>query len=479
MKGLNMRRLLLALALFLGMAVTPTIIIAQDYEYLFRDFRSSDLSRADKRFLQAALAFEGHYNGLLDGDWGPISQRALEQYARQEFGTAAEDWHMATLALSFFDIYERDGWAVRQFETLGLSMLYPFSAVRNEPPSENFVNWRHSNSSVGFSMGIHNLTTAQMIHDYTESTHGTSAEPYILRRDDIAITSAEQSDGKILYTRSNYVNGAWSTIMLSADRRDVPILNAVAASVSVGYAQPVMFSQGGKLDKVVLQTLALLADEGPNSQDTSRVPQDSEPQRSSGTGFVVSATGHVLTNAHVVQRCITLAFGGQKAEQIAVSLDFDLALLRVDGWTGVGIAEFSPAPARLNSDVTVAGYPLAGILAGLNITRGSVSSQMGLGGDVSGMQITAPVQPGNSGGPVLAMDGEVVGVVVSKLDAQAVADAIGDIPQNVNFAIRGEIAKLFLFQHGVEPILGTSDERLSPVDLADVAAGFTGFIECN
>lgn len=474
-----MHRLLFALALFLGMAATPTVTIAQDYQNLFRDFRSSDLSRADKRFLQAALAFEGHYNGLLDGDWGPISQRALEQYARQEFGTAAEDWHMAALALSFFDIYERDGWAVRQFETLGLSMLYPFNAVRNEPPSENFVNWRHTNSSVGFSMGIHDLTTAQMIHDYTVSTHGASAEPYVLRRQDIAITSAEQRDGKILYTRSNYVNGAWSTVMLSASRRDVPILNAIAASISVGYAQPVVFSPGGKLEEVVLQTLALLADEGASSQETSRVPQDNTPQRSSGTGFVVSASGHVLTNAHVVQSCTTLTFGGHKAEKIAFSSDFDLALLRVHGWTGDGIAEFSPSPARLNSDVTVAGYPLAGILAGLNITRGSVSSQMGLGGDVSGMQITAPVQPGNSGGPVLAMDGEVVGVVVSKLDAQAVADAIGDIPQNVNFAIRGEIAKLFLFQHGVEPTLGTSDERLSPVDLADVAAGFTGFIECN
>jgi S1-C subfamily serine protease len=174
-----------------------------------------------------------------------------------------------------------------------------------------------------------------------------------------------------------------------------------------------------------------------------------------------------------------LAFGGLTAEVAAVSLDFDLALLSVDEWSGDAVATFSPSPARLNSDVTVVGYPLAGLLTGLNVTRGAVSSQMGLGSDVSGMQITAPVQPGNSGGPVLAADGEVVGVVVSKLNAQAVADATGDIPQNVNFAIRGEIAKLFLFQHGVEPVLGEGDEPLSPVELAERASGFTGFIECN
>jgi S1-C subfamily serine protease len=98
---------------------------------------------------------------------------------------------------------------------------------------------------------------------------------------------------------------------------------------------------------------------------------------------------------------------------------------------------------------------------------------------MNGMQITAPVQPGNSGGPLVAADGEVVGVVVSKLDATYVADLTGDIPQNVNFAIRGEIAKLFLFQNGVEPTLGVSDIPISPVDLAEAASGYTGFVECR
>lgn len=47
--------------------------IAQNYDDLFRDFRADGLTYADKRFLQTALAFEGHYNGLLDGDWGRLS----------------------------------------------------------------------------------------------------------------------------------------------------------------------------------------------------------------------------------------------------------------------------------------------------------------------------------------------------------------------------------------------------------------------
>ena len=361
-------------------------------------------------------------------------------------------------------------------------MLYPYRAAISEPSTETFVNWRHANSSVSYSTGIHTVATVQRLHDYTAEAHNSSTELYEMRRPDFAITSAAKKDGSVLYTRSNYLNGRWSTVMLSASRHDVPILNAIAASISVGYGSPIMFSDGGKLDLVISQAIAFAENEPQEkntSRDTIRAPQQSTPQRSNGTGFVVSENGHVLTNAHVVEGCETLTFDGHRATVISDSSDFDLALLQVEGLLETGIARFSPSPARLNSDVTVVGFPLAGILNGLNVTRGAVSSKMGLGGDVSGMQITAPVQPGNSGGPVLAADGEVVGVVVSKLNAQVIADATGDIPQNVNFAIRGEIAKLFLFQHGVEPLLGTNDDTLTPVSIAELASDFTGFIECN
>jgi serine protease Do len=477
-----MRHFLCVIALLLGFIAPPNASSAQNYENLFRDFRASTLSQADKRFLQAALAFEGHYNGLLDGDWGALSQKALERYSQQEFGTGAEDWHMAMLALGFFDIVRRDGWAERHFDVLEMSMLYPYRAAVSEPSTESLANWRHTNSSVSYSTGIHTVATVQRLHDYTAKIHNSSMELYEMRRRDVAITSATEADGSVLYTRSNYVNSAWSTVMLSANRRDVPILNAIAASISVGYAAPIMYSDGGKLDQVLDQALAYAENEpqtNPANRDATSTPQQTNPQKSSGTGFVVSENGHVLTNAHVVEGCTVLKFDGYNATVISDSSDFDLALLQVDGLPETGVAQFSPSPARLNSDVTVVGYPLAGILSGLNVTRGAVSSKMGLGGDVSGMQITAPVQPGNSGGPVLAADGEVIGVVVSKLNAQVIADATGDIPQNVNFAIRGEIAKLFLFQHGVEPMLGTNDDALSPVNLADLAMGFTGFIECN
>lgn len=475
-----MMRLLCLLGLILALALPPTRGAAQDYAQLFRSFEARLLTQQDKRFLQTALAFEGHYSGLLDGDWGRISQRALQDYTLQTFGTPAEDWHMAFLAWSFFDRYQQDGWDMRYFAPMGMSVLLPDKTLINDPPSNNFVNLRHARSSLSISLGILTERTAQSVHDFTLRQHLSRTEPYRVRKRNIAVTSVTESDGSSLYTRSNFINGAWSTIMLSADQGDHAVLMAVAASISIGRAAPISTTPNGRLEQAIMRTIALLENEdfdntpAPPAQDTAR-PEGTR----SGSGFIVSPQGHVLTNAHVVDGCQTITIDGTSAKLIESSDDFDLALLQSTGLQGRTSAVFSASPAVLNSDVTAVGYPYAGLLGGLNVTRGAVSSLKGLGGDSTTMQITAPVQTGNSGGPLLGAQGQVVGVVVSKLDVLKMVEVTGDIPQNVNFAVRGEIAKLFLAQNGVTPKLDLSNDPMSPEALAAAAQDFTAFIACD
>ena len=96
------------------------------------------------------------------------------------------------------------------------------------------------------------------------------------------------------------------------------------------------------------------------------------------------------------------------------------------------------------------GFPLTGALAsGGNVTTGIVTALAGLADDSRFLQVSALVQPGNSGGPLLDRNGTVVGVIVSKLNALSVASVTGDIPQNVNFAIKASVAAAFLDAQGV------------------------------
>ncbi|MBP0481584.1 trypsin-like peptidase domain-containing protein [Sagittula sp. M10.9X] len=112
------------------------------------------------------------------------------------------------------------------------------------------------------------------------------------------------------------------------------------------------------------------------------------------------------------------------------------------------VAVFSDAQARLNADVTALGYRFSDILGGLNLTRGAVSSVTGVGGDPDWLQNTAPVQPGNSGGPLVATDGRVVGVVTARL----LDRPDGATAQSINFAVRGAVAQGFLARHGLAPL---------------------------
>jgi serine protease Do len=80
-----------------------------------------------------------------------------------------------------------------------------------------------------------------------------------------------------------------------------------------------------------------------------------------------------------------------------------------------------------------------------NFTLGNVTAVAGLGDDTRILQISAPVQPGNSGGPLLDYSGNVVGVIEGKLNAITVFTLTNDLAQNVNFAIKANVVTNFLW----------------------------------
>lgn len=498
-------------ALLIGTLALASPSSAYTVDEMWAEFDASDLNREEKRFLQMGLALTGHYAALIDGAWGSGSQNALVAWASaNELEPPIENWETVYLALDTQILFDAAGWQQRYFEPLDMSFAVPTAQMREEPHGSGFLNFAHIASSLRYSLTVNDLPTVAQFHGYALSSALAVSTPYTLRRDKVWITSVEQPEGAILYVRSDLRRVGWSSVILSAHRRDQNLLNAAAASITKGKSSDIYLPERGALSEGVVSLATIMAEienqprnpdqdyyamrEGmttapttvPTPQEpvaapsapTSNVP--SRPERiGNGTAFLVSEDGHLLTNAHVVSNCETLKIDGHAVELMAADENFDLALLKAEPASPDSVAAFSPRPAPLNADITIAGYPLSGLLSGLNVTRGSVTSLKGLAGDATTMQISAPVQPGNSGGPAVDSFGNVVGVVVSKLDAQLVADAIGDIPQNVNFAVRGEIAKLFMFQNGVEPVLADSEaEPLRPEDAAEKLEEMTRLVEC-
>ena len=97
------------------------------------------------------------------------------------------------------------------------------------------------------------------------------------------------------------------------------------------------------------------------------------------------------------------------------------------------------------NSIIVIGYPLHGLLTSdFTVTSGIVSSLSGLLNDTRLLQISAAVQAGNSGGPLIDTSGNVVGVVAAKINALKFAKVTGDFPQNINFAVKTGAVRDFL-----------------------------------
>jgi hypothetical protein len=202
---------------------------------------------------------------------------------------------------------------------------------------------------------------------------------------------------------------------------------------------------------------------------------------STGSGFYVSSQGHVLTNEHVVNGCVEVRIPPSlPVEIVAQDEASDLALLKSTPTKANAAARFRGGRGiRPGDNIIVVGYPLPGFLASeAHVTTGTVSALAGPGDDRRLFQITAPVQLGNSGGPVLDAAGNVVGVVMAKLDAIRVARVTGDIPQNVNFAVSEGTARAFLDAQDVPYETAPSTDNLKPADVAAKARKFTVVVEC-
>lgn len=207
----------------------------------------------------------------------------------------------------------------------------------------------------------------------------------------------------------------------------------------------------------------------------------------SGTGFVVSPSGHIVTNNHVIDGCIGDIKGNLTGEAAMVlrmvSRDEtnDLALLQAPATaTFRDFARIRDRPIRSGDSIVAIGFPLHGLLTSdFTVTSGIVSSLSGILNDTRHLQISAAIQPGNSGGPLFDTSGQVVGVVDSKLDPRFAIKVSGQLPENINFAIKTGALRDFLDNSVVPYRTAEPKGELKTTEIAGNARAYTMLISCT
>jgi S1-C subfamily serine protease len=200
------------------------------------------------------------------------------------------------------------------------------------------------------------------------------------------------------------------------------------------------FAEAQRRAHVRMAAININKDRKRSQARNANTQEDSERKTISGTGFVISQDGYLLTCNHIVQdaKTIEIRLSGKKypANTVAQDAANDLALLKIDG------AALPTLPVKFDmppkgSKVFTVGFPNPDIQGGeAKFTDGTISSLSGIQGDIRTMQISVPVQPGNSGGALVGDDGNVAGIVVAKLNAVKALGYTGDLPQNVNYAVK-------------------------------------------
>lgn len=423
----------------------------------------------------------GRYNGMVGGDLNKRIYRGILEY-QASLGAAPTGVLTAdqtdSLYREGFRVWRR--WGLESSELpMGRGVIYlPLNLVGYPQSTARGRAYEAPDSSVAIDLSIYSPgeSSLKALYAKLSKTAGRRVVKYKVLRDDFFVVSGTLGPRdyytKYVHDRGHLVGFtlAWDpTRMGVGDRLAVLMSNTFFPGVKPE-ASPIVEDRS---EPAPAQVAAVPA------------PEPSRPERShggvsTGSGFFVKGEGLLVTNNHVVENCASIdVLKVGPATILARDASNDLALLRTAG-RGHSV-QFRSSPIQLGEAVYALGYPYAGTLDnGLNFTNGLVSSLAGIQNDSRYIQVTAAVQPGNSGGPLIDEFGTVAGVVTARLSDINMLKNSGSLPQNVNFAIRADFVMSFLRANGIEPSTTVMDGgKLPASDIAAKGREFTVQIVCT
>jgi serine protease Do len=419
-------------------------------ELIHRRFDPAALAEPERRLLQVALAAAGDFAGPLDGRWDAASSAAIEAWSAREMPGPPANLHAATLVIELMAEIETEGWVLQHLPDLGLSLALPEATLEAPELEDGGTRWWSRTGTLTLLTHRFDGDFAQAWHRAAALANAAPAALETVRAADRLVTAGRLGDGRAFYTRSDRVGGHWATVYLASGTDEADKLNLIRASIAAGAPAGWELPEGGLLETVIRDTLDLFGEPGEASAaGTAALP--ALPAEASGTGFYVNR--HVLVTAsHVVAGCGRVGLpDGTELTLLAHDSDLDIAALMAPEPSRSWLS-FSPGDrARLGEKVHALGFPYYSIAGtSLHLTGGNVSSLADVNDDDRFFSFSAPVQPGNSGGPLLDAQGNVMGLVVARLSERFIAEATGTLPQNINYALNELELARFLDRHGIE-----------------------------
>lgn len=207
-----------------------------------------------------------------------------------------------------------------------------------------------------------------------------------------------------------------------------------------------------------------------SSSPSSEKPQDKRGLFT-GTGFFISNDGYILTNSHVIEgsSSISVILNGKPVPATLIDHDEsnDIALLKINK-TVDGLPIEIKTKTKQGAEIAVLGYPNIGLQGNeQKATFGYINANSGIQGDTRYFQISSPIQPGNSGSPLVNEKGVVVGIASATLNQTAAIKSTGTLAQNVNYAVKISYALPMLINHRVEYIEPAGQKTLEKTALIE------------
>ncbi|APX89303.1 hypothetical protein BV394_05870 [Brevirhabdus pacifica] len=425
------------------------------------------LTEAERKDLQRALEWEGHYSAAIDGDFGAGTRAAMSSYqqAQGDEVTGILTIRQRTRLMDgYTSVLAELDLATVVDERAGVEVMMPTALVKFDRVEPPFVHYSAATDRDVRVLLISQPGTRQTLYGLFDIMQTLAIVPIEGERSKSGDSFVLTGQGTNLhsYTWARHDNGQIKGFALVFPPEDARVMNRVASMMRDSFA-----STG----ETVLAPAA--AADAPSQIDLVSGLEVRRPTVSR-SGFYVDGKGTVVTTADAVAQC----------SRVTIDDSFEADVTRRDETSGLAVlkprqslaplahATFTAGTPVVDSQVAVSGFSYEGALGAPTLTYGQLSELRGLAGEENIQRLEVAARSGDAGGPVFDRSGTVLGMLLARGEAER------QLPEDVHFAVKPAALGKVLTDLGITTSSDSTNGVMAPEDLALLASDMTVLVSC-